>query len=147
MPQMPGLMPIVMVSQPPIATGGASTSIHRVGYQRVSSLEQNLARQLDGIVLDQTCPDRLLGTDVDRPQPTEVLPFVRARTAPVGAAAARGACWPGVVTASRQWTGRFFHGSAGAPSRPQCEPPSPGPGGAIRTPPRHAKARRDGYWL
>jgi len=66
-------MPIVMVSQPPITTGGASTSIHRVGYQRVSSLEQNLARQLDGIVLDQTCPDRLLGTDVDRPQPTEVL--------------------------------------------------------------------------
>ena len=56
MPQMPGLMPIVMVSQPPITTGGASTSIHRVGYQRVSSLEQNLARQLDGIVLDQTCP-------------------------------------------------------------------------------------------
>jgi len=29
-------------------------------------------------VLVQTCPDRLLGTDVDRPQLTEVLRFVRA---------------------------------------------------------------------
>jgi len=50
----------------------------RVGCQRVSSLEQNPQRQLDGIVLVQTCPDRLLGTDVDRPQLTEVLRFVRA---------------------------------------------------------------------
>jgi len=50
----------------------------RVGCQRVSSLGQNPQRQLDGIVLVQTCPDRLLGTDVDRPQLTEVLRFVRA---------------------------------------------------------------------
>ena len=39
---------------------------------------QNPQRQLDGIVLDQTCPDQLLGTDVDRQQLTEVLRFVRA---------------------------------------------------------------------
>jgi len=50
----------------------------RVGCQRVSSLERNPQRQLDGIVLVRTCPDRLLGTDVDRPQLTEVLRFVRA---------------------------------------------------------------------
>jgi len=50
----------------------------RVGCQRVSSLEQNPQRQLDGIVLVRTCPERLLGTDVDRPQLTEVLRFVRA---------------------------------------------------------------------
>ncbi len=50
----------------------------RVGCQRVSSRVQHPQRQLDGIVLVQTCPDRLLGTDVDRPQLTEVLRFVRA---------------------------------------------------------------------
>ncbi len=50
----------------------------RVGYQRVSSLEQNPARQLDGIVLDQTFIDRLSGKDVDRPQLGEMLRFVRA---------------------------------------------------------------------
>jgi len=48
-----------------------------VGYQRVSSLEQNPARQLDGIPLDQTFIDRLSGKDVERPQLTEMLRFVR----------------------------------------------------------------------
>jgi len=50
----------------------------RVGCQRVSSRVQHPQRQLDGIVLVRTCPDRLLGSDVDRPQLTEVLRFVRA---------------------------------------------------------------------
>ncbi len=50
----------------------------RVGYQRVSSLEQNPARQLEGIPLDQTFTDRLSGKDVDRPQLSEMLRFVRA---------------------------------------------------------------------
>ncbi len=50
----------------------------RVGYQRVSSLEQNPARQLEGIPLDQTFIDRLSGKDVDRPQLGEMLRFVRA---------------------------------------------------------------------
>ncbi len=50
----------------------------RVGYQRVSSLEQNPARQLEGIPLDQTFTDRLSDKDVDRPQLSEMLRFVRA---------------------------------------------------------------------
>ena len=50
----------------------------RVGYQRVSSLEQNPARQLEGIPLDQTFIDRLSGKDVERPQLSEMLRFVRA---------------------------------------------------------------------
>jgi len=37
----------------------------RVGYRRVSSLEQNPARQLKGIPLDQAYTDRLSGKDVD----------------------------------------------------------------------------------
>jgi len=47
---------------------GKSMSGQRVEYQRVSALEQNPQRQLDGIVLDQTYTDRLSGKDVDRPQ-------------------------------------------------------------------------------
>jgi len=50
----------------------------RVGYQRVSSLEQNPQRQLDGVALDQTYTDRLSGKDVDRPQLSGMLRFVRA---------------------------------------------------------------------
>jgi len=57
---------------------GVGTSGQRVGYQRVSSLEQNPARQLEGIPLDQTFIDRLSGKDVDRPQLREVLRFVLA---------------------------------------------------------------------
>jgi len=57
---------------------GKSMSGQRVGYQRVSSLEQNPQRQLDGIVLDQTYTDRLSGKDVERPQLSEMLRFVRA---------------------------------------------------------------------
>ena len=41
-------------------------------------MEQNPARQLVGIPLDQTFTDRLSGKDVDRPQMSEMLRFVRA---------------------------------------------------------------------
>jgi len=64
---------------PDMYTGkGKSMSGQRVGYQRVSSLEQNPQRQLDGIVLDQTYTDRLSGKNIDRPQLSEMLRFVRA---------------------------------------------------------------------
>ncbi len=39
-----------------------------VGYLRVSSAEQNIERQLDGIKLDRTFIDRLSGKDTNRPQ-------------------------------------------------------------------------------
>jgi len=57
---------------------GVGMGGQRVGYQRVSSLEQNPARQLEGIPLDQTFIDRLSGKDVERPQLSEMLRFVRA---------------------------------------------------------------------
>ena len=57
---------------------GVGLSGQRVGYQRVSSLEQNPARQLEGIALDQTFIDRLSGKDVERPQLREMLRVVRA---------------------------------------------------------------------
>ena len=49
----------------------------RVGYVRVSTIDQNEARQLDGIPLDRTFVDKASGKDVDRPQFKEMLAFVR----------------------------------------------------------------------
>ncbi len=49
----------------------------RVAYTRVSTLEQNTARQLDGIVVDRTFTDSASGKDVQRPQLTAMLGFVR----------------------------------------------------------------------
>ena len=40
----------------------------RVGYVRVSSLDQNESRQLDGIELDKTFTDKASGKDTKRPQ-------------------------------------------------------------------------------
>jgi DNA invertase Pin-like site-specific DNA recombinase len=49
----------------------------RVGYVRVSTLDQNEHRQLEGIELDKTFLDKASGKDVKRPQLTAMLDFVR----------------------------------------------------------------------
>lgn len=48
-----------------------------VGYVRVSSVDQNTVRQLDGIVLDKTFTDKASGKDTKRPQLERALEFVR----------------------------------------------------------------------
>lgn len=48
-----------------------------IGYIRVSSVDQNTARQLDGVKLDQTFTDRVSGSTVDRPELAQVLRSVR----------------------------------------------------------------------
>ncbi len=55
----------------------AAITRQRVGYTRVSSLDQNLDRQLDGIALDKTFPDSVSGKDTQRPQLEALLGFVR----------------------------------------------------------------------
>jgi DNA invertase Pin-like site-specific DNA recombinase len=50
---------------------------HRVGYIRVSTLDQNTARQLDGIELDKVFTDKASGKDTQRPQLQEALEYVR----------------------------------------------------------------------
>ena len=40
----------------------------RIGYQRVSGLGQNTARQLDGVELDKVFTDHASGKDINRPQ-------------------------------------------------------------------------------
>ncbi len=49
----------------------------RVGYIRVSTLEQSTARQLDGVVTDRTFIDKASGRDVARPQLEAMAGFVR----------------------------------------------------------------------
>ena len=49
----------------------------RIGYVRVSSADQNDARQLDGVTLDKTFTDKASGKDTNRPQLMAMLEFVR----------------------------------------------------------------------
>ena len=49
----------------------------RVGYIRVSSTDQNTARQLDGVELDRIFEDKASGRDAKRPKLQELLAYVR----------------------------------------------------------------------
>jgi len=49
----------------------------QVGYLRVSSLDQNEVRQLEGLALDKTFIDKASGKDVKRPQLEAMQSFVR----------------------------------------------------------------------
>lgn len=48
-----------------------------IGYVRVSALDQNTARQLDGVALDKTFEDKASGKDVKRPQLAACLVHLR----------------------------------------------------------------------
>lgn len=50
---------------------------HRIGYVRVSTIEQNEVRQLEGIPLDKIFTDKASGKDIERPQLEQLLSFVR----------------------------------------------------------------------
>ena len=50
---------------------------HRIGYVRVSTLDQNTERQLDGIELDRTFTDKASGKDTQRPQLQAALTYLR----------------------------------------------------------------------
>ena len=49
----------------------------RVGYVRVSTLDQNTDRQLDGVELDKVFTDKASGKDTKRPQLIAALEYVR----------------------------------------------------------------------
>jgi len=48
-----------------------------IGYVRVSTFEQNVDRQLDGIKVDKVFTDKLSGKNIHRPQLEALLSFVR----------------------------------------------------------------------
>lgn len=49
----------------------------RIGYVRVSRLDQNEKRQFEGQVLDRFFSDKASGKDTARPQLAELLRFAR----------------------------------------------------------------------
>jgi DNA invertase Pin-like site-specific DNA recombinase len=53
------------------------TKGHTVGYIRVSSVDQNTIRQLDGIKIDKAFTDKASGKDMKRPQLERALEFLR----------------------------------------------------------------------
>jgi DNA invertase Pin-like site-specific DNA recombinase len=62
---------------PDTSRRGDTITGQRVGYTRVSSLDQNVDRQLGGIAVDRTFTDSASGKDVHRPQLDALLGFVR----------------------------------------------------------------------
>lgn len=55
----------------------SNTTGQRVGYIRVSSLDQNTARQLNGVQLDQVFTEHASGKDTHRPQLLALIKHVR----------------------------------------------------------------------
>lgn len=49
----------------------------RIGYQRVSTVEQNTSRQLEGVTVDKVFTDRVSGKDLNRPQLALAIDYVR----------------------------------------------------------------------
>lgn len=49
----------------------------RVGYQRVSTVDQNTERQLDGVQVDKMFTDHASGKSTDRPELVQALGYVR----------------------------------------------------------------------
>lgn len=49
----------------------------RIGYRRVSSIDQSTARQLDGMKLDRVYEDKASGASTDRPGLTSALDHLR----------------------------------------------------------------------
>jgi DNA invertase Pin-like site-specific DNA recombinase len=49
----------------------------RIGYVRVSSIDQNTVRQLDGVQVDKAFTDKASGKDTNRPQLQAALDYLR----------------------------------------------------------------------
>ena len=73
------MIPIMArVKEPTVTKKVAKASKgQRVGYIRVSTLEQREDRQLEGMELDRRFVDRVSGKDMKRPQLSEMLSFIR----------------------------------------------------------------------
>jgi hypothetical protein len=71
--------PSFALGKEPIATQKPrkSSKGQRVGYVRVSTLDQNEKRQLERIELDRTFLDKASGKNVKRPQLAAMPAFVR----------------------------------------------------------------------
>ncbi len=53
------------------------SNTQKIGYIRVSSIDQNTNRQLDGLALDKIFTDKASGKSTDRPALSECLKYIR----------------------------------------------------------------------
>jgi DNA invertase Pin-like site-specific DNA recombinase len=60
-----------------LITRGVTMKHQEVGYIRVSSVDQNTDRQLDGITLDKVFTDKVSGKDTNRPALQSALTYLR----------------------------------------------------------------------
>jgi DNA invertase Pin-like site-specific DNA recombinase len=60
-----------------LTLSGESMHGQRIGYIRVSTLDQRTERQLEGIEVDKTFLDKASGKDTKRPQLDQLMLFVR----------------------------------------------------------------------
>ena len=65
-----------MTQQPSRQHTGQHTG-HQVGYIRVSTIDQNTIRQLDGLSLDKIFTEKMSGKDTQRPVLQECLAYIR----------------------------------------------------------------------
>ena len=49
----------------------------KIGYIRVSSLDQNTSRQLEELILDKIFTDKISGKSIDRPELKKMMDFIR----------------------------------------------------------------------
>ena len=49
----------------------------RIGYRRVSTVDQNAVRQLDGVELDKVFTDKASGKDINRPELARAIEYLR----------------------------------------------------------------------
>ena len=66
-----------MSSRANLTAAMTEAAITRVGYIRVSTLDQNTDRQLDGVELDKTFTDKASGKDTKRPELKRALEYLR----------------------------------------------------------------------
>ncbi|WP_370517795.1 recombinase family protein [Mycolicibacterium sp. P9-22] len=64
-------------TQSGVVMAGTAVNGQRIGYQRVSTTEQNAGRQLDGLELDKVFTDYASGKDTNRPELAKALEYVR----------------------------------------------------------------------
>lgn len=68
---------LLMSSRANLTAAMTEAAITRVGYIRVSTLDQNTDRQLDGVELDKTFTDKASGKDTKRPELKRALEYLR----------------------------------------------------------------------
>jgi len=82
----------------------------RVGYLRVSTVDQNTDRQLDGIALDKVFTDKASGKDTNRPELTRALEYVRVSGRVTSWSSTRWTGWRGTL---KTFAGSFVNRPAG----------------------------------